>query len=175
MGSVAFTALARCNWVVLAEQDDDERPTGRLLFARSKQNIGEPAGAMAYRIRSAVVDADRGISAPAIDWEGCIEGSADTLVARPRRKGESVKLTEAVSFLTELMEDGSVRASAVEDERHKRGIADKTLRRAKQVLGIQSEQRDDGWYWVFGVDPIDNGAAGQLGSTERENGETPAL
>lgn len=170
MGSVAFTALARCNWVVLSEEDEDERPTGRLLFARSKQNIGEPAGAMAYRIRSMVVDFDRGIAAPAIIWEGSVEGSADTLVARPRRKGESPRLREAIAFLTDLLADGPVPASTVEIRRSLRNISEKTLNRAKRIVGARSEQRDDGWYWVPQHVPIDNDGAGQLGSTEGESG-----
>ena len=62
------------------------------------------------------------------------------------------QLDEATEFLMEILKDGSVPSTEVLKEAEENGIADRTLKRAKNSLGVKSKKITDGngkslWAW----------------------------
>ena len=145
MGSLAFVALARSSWAFLEEKDAEGEPTGRKLLAKIKQNITAPVDALACHIEG--VKLSNGLTAPKIVWEDAVEGNADMIMSGG---AGGQKLAAAKAFLLGTLADGPVKASEVRAEAERSGISEKTLNRAKKVMGIESVQRDGAWYWEVG-------------------------
>jgi hypothetical protein len=66
-GSLAFIAASRVGFIVTAEMDLDNKPTGRKLLLPVKNNIGPRGRARSYRIEAVTVS--KMISAPRILWD----------------------------------------------------------------------------------------------------------
>jgi putative DNA primase/helicase len=144
MGSTAFIALSRSGWAFVAEKDGDGNLTGRKLMALIKQNIAKPAPALAYRLVEAKVE---GLSAPRMQWEETIQGTADELMEGP--KPRSPKLDAAIAFLVEQIAEEPRKASEILKEAKSKGHSEKTLNRAKEELGAISYKPEgsNAWHW----------------------------
>ena len=145
MGSQAFGALARSVWAFIAEEDGEGKDTGRRLLARAKMNVAQPADALAYELEG--VDLDGGISAPRLVWRGNVAGSADDLMNQGQPERRAPKGRDAAVFLATALEDGPVAAEEVKERAKADGISEKTLKRAKGTLGVESYQMAGKWYW----------------------------
>ena len=86
-------------------------------------------------------------------WGKAVEGSARELLAEPdnREAGEhdSTALDDAKDFLTELLRDGELPQKQIECDAKGAGQSWRTVRRAKDELGIKSvkSKLDKCWYW----------------------------
>ena len=86
-------------------------------------------------------------------WGKAVEGSARELLAEPdnREAGEhnSTALDDAKDFLTELLRDGELPQKQIECDAKGAGQSWRTIRRAKDELGIKSvkSKLDKCWYW----------------------------
>ena len=114
------------------------------MLACTKNNLGEPPPSLGFRITE---NAD---GQPVIAWTGPVDISADDLVLTARlRHGES--LDQAKDFLTELLAAGSCSWQEVQRKAQEAGINTRTLRRAKDELGVvSSATRAAGrtqWHW----------------------------
>lgn len=136
-GSLAFVAAARAAYVIARDKED---PARRLMLPL-KNNLGNDQTGMAYRIAE-----DMGV--PFVSWErepvtiSAEEALAPQVVA-PR--------DEAAEFLANLLERGPLSQKDIERRTAESGHAWRTIRRAKDRLGIISRRdgygHDGGWSW----------------------------
>lgn len=142
MGAVGMTGVARA--VFLFAEDKDE--SGSFFFLCEKMNISKKPQGLKYRIE------EKSLSVgpyPLIAWNGTTDISTDAALAS---KGDPNKLDAAKKWLTGFLTEDKP-APAVYSAALKAGIAEKTLKRAKKDLGIESEQTADGWIWLAPTHP----------------------
>jgi putative DNA primase/helicase len=150
IGSVAFLNHARAAFIVTPDENDKTR---RLLIP-SKTNIGPDQHGLAYRIEDCLVAHDDGkIATSRIMYETApVTITADQALAAFDGQGESRSgKAEATDFLTNLLAGGPVSAKDVMKEAASVGISAKSLRSAREALGIKPEKSgfDDGWAWTL--------------------------
>jgi hypothetical protein len=139
-GSIAFVAQAR---TVLAVAGDPTTPERRLLVS-VKNNLGQEAPALAFRISDA-----------GLIWEpGTVDGTADRLLAVDElaTRSERRERDDAVTFLRRLLGDGPVSSKQAMTDAKANGISLRTLWRAKSELGIVAERhkgQTGAWYWML--------------------------
>lgn len=137
--SVDFVAVPR---VVLVVGKDPDDPSRRAL-AVLKTNLGELPEAVAFRI----VDGR-------LEWLAeRLRVTAEEILAAPLVREEPAALAEADEFLRTMLADGPRPAKEVLKAAEQAGIAEKTLRRAKERLGVRVVPDKDergqvrGWRW----------------------------
>jgi hypothetical protein len=142
-GSVAFVAQAR---TVLAVGQDPETP-GRRLLVPIKNNLGPTAPALAFHI------SDDGLR-----WDSTpVDGTAESLLAidEPITRAAGRERDTASTFLRTILAEGPVASKQIEADAKANGIAQRTLWRAKDDLGILTERaraqdgRPSAWYWML--------------------------
>ncbi|MFI3170244.1 MAG: AAA family ATPase [Faecalibacterium sp.] len=131
LGSIDFRAAARSVLIVGRSKDD---PTMRIV-AHDKSSLAPVGQSIAFAL-----DPDNGFL-----WKGYCDTSVDDVLSG---RGTVISKTErAEEFLREALADGDV----LSDELFKRAkaldIAERTLKTAKQALGIKSVKRDGKWYY----------------------------
>ena len=164
-GSLAFGALARI--VLAAAKLPDEEGGGRIL-ARGKSNIGKDDGGFRYDLQ--VVEPRPGIETTCVLWGEAIEGTARELLGQAELStadpDERDALDDAKGFLKMMLADGPVPAKQIKREASDAGHAERTLKRAKQALGVEATK--DGyqgkWVWTLpskGAKDAKEGKGGQ--------------
>ena len=78
------------------------------------------------------------------EWIGEYDVTADDLLSGTAK---GTKKQEAMDFLEKLLADGQMLQTAIMELAVKKGIAEKTLRNAKEALGIISKRVNNQWYW----------------------------
>jgi AAA domain-containing protein len=146
--SLAFGATARHVYAVV-----DDAENKRKLFVKGKNNlaIGDNKS-LAYRFRQRDVARDRNgemITAPYIAWEGNhVEVTASQAMAANKSPGAR---DQAKKFLADLLADGPVPKTEIEEAADAHGISNRTLYRAKDDLHLIVEKergRPNGkWIW----------------------------
>lgn len=153
-GSLAFGAAPRLVFAASKKVGEDGAEDGRVLV-RVKSNIGPDGGAIAYSLEQ--VELSQGISTSRVMWGGAIQGSAREILADAEQSNaeadEESALGEAKECLLEILGDQQPHeASEVMREARSAGHAERTIRRAREELGIRPER--DGktrkWYWRLG-------------------------
>ena len=130
-GSGAFVALARGAFLIEKDADDPER---RLLLP-IKNNLAQSPG-LAFRVREKLLD--NGIRAPYLEFEnGTVDITADEALAQAGGSGSrGSALSDAKSFLVDILQSGPLPAKEIEAQAIGAGIARKTLRKAREELCI---------------------------------------
>lgn len=138
MGSLAFFAAARTVWTVHRDPGDADR----VLMLCSKMNFAARHTGLALRI----VDGK-------VEWETePVDISADDLLAMeaappPREK----EVDRAKAFLLDVLASGPGATNDVMEGGKQEGFSERTLKRAKKDLGVQSAKSGDDegqkWYW----------------------------
>jgi hypothetical protein len=145
-GSIGFVGAARAAFLFGEKPGAD----GLYVFAPVKGNLwrGKPS-ALEYSIE------DQG-GQPVIAWHGASVHNAASLLAQPEGAEESNLLTDARNFLTEFLKDGPRDADAVFREARQAKVSERTLYRAKAVLGILSKKEGigKGQHWEWGLPNI---------------------
>jgi len=149
LGSVAFTAVARV--VLLASKTN----TDTRLLVRAKSNVGSDTGGVEYALEQA--EACPGIPASRVVWGSVVTGSAAQLLGE---QGDGQEQSECEAALEqELAEGGWFPASAVQQSMAGAGFSPKQIRRARELLAVQSRKggMGEGWYWTLcdGVSAVD--------------------
>jgi archaellum biogenesis ATPase FlaH len=133
MGSLAFTAAARTVHLVTKHRDD---PSKRVVSV-VKNNLGGDSGSRVYRI----VDGK-------VEWLDEIydfDPDADFVGADSDAPGAAI--TRAEQFLLDMLGSRDRSREEIHAEASHRGIGERTLRRAKEALGVRSYQRNGQWMW----------------------------
>lgn len=140
MGSVAFIAAARAAYIVTKDHQNPER---RLVMP-VKNNLAKDNTGLAY----SVITAENG--APLIVWESePVTITADEALAPSDSNDEKTDGDWATEVLKDILLDGPMQVVDVNSEAKSAGISQKSLRRAKEKLGIKSKKGGfkGGWVW----------------------------
>src|SRR5207302_959865 len=152
MGSIAFAAIARSVFLVGAHPEENDP---RKIITPVKGNLTEKVPSRIFSIQQAV-----GEEHPEIVWgEETLYSANDILKTGLTGLDENNKLEEAIVLLQNQLKSGEKSARMVFELAKKQGINDKTLKRAKKELGIESWQTTSGWLWKlpsFTQKPDDN-------------------
>ena len=127
-GSIGFSAAARM--VLLAGWDPGEPGAG--VLAVVKNNLGEQAPSLSYRIEGAPNGGSRTI------WDGESPHTADALIGAFRSPEEGTAIDEAKGYLRDVLREGPQPAATIIGDAKLQGIAEKTLRRAQSALGVRA-------------------------------------
>jgi hypothetical protein len=128
----------------------------------SKTNLAKKLGSLAYRI---VEDERYGVARVA--WDGASSLTANDLV-RPRvDEDEAPALAEAARVLKEILADGPLAAGNIKRMAASAGVAERTLHRARQALGVTTRRQGFGqgafYVWAMPADPPEPMAQGTHG------------
>jgi hypothetical protein len=87
-------------------------------------------------------------------WLGAVDITLDQLFDdKPPKNGVGIDVTTALdtamTFLREELKNGSLPSTQVIADANARGISERTLKRAKQSLGVKSIQVKGGWLWAL--------------------------
>jgi len=141
-GSIGIVGAARSGLLIAKHPEDD----GRRVLASIKSNLAAPAPSLVFALSSTESGAVR------VDWKGESSLDASALLSAPTDPEERSALEEAKDFVREILDDGPVAAKDAESEGRQAGIEPRTLKRAKQKLGVVSERQGGigergSWYW----------------------------
>ncbi len=165
IGSIAFAALARVV-LVAAKVQADEGDDPRRVLVLAKSNIGPDEGGFAYSLDRVEVAPE--IEGQRVVWLEALQGSARDVLAEaeanPDAYDESSARDEAVQFLRSELRDGPKAAKAIFREACDAGHSDRTIKRAKSDLHVESIKEKSCWMWVLPV----KGAKGANGANSCE-------
>lgn len=132
LGSVDFQAATRSVLIVGRIKDD---PDTRVVV-QGKSSLAPEGKPIAFRL-----DHEKGFY-----WIGEYDISVDDLL-----KGENRgrKRKEAEEFLKEILGNGQIPQSEIEEQAEVRGIKMKTLRNAKYALNVDSIKVGSSWFWTL--------------------------
>ena len=144
-GSIGIIGAARSGMVVGKDPDDEDRR----VLAVVKSNLAAPAPSLSFALEEA------GNGAVRVVWLGETDVAAAELLAGPRDEGSSA-LEGAKNFLVELLLGGPVAYAEVEAAAEGAGINMRTVKRAKQELGVESSRegeagRQGGGKWIWSL------------------------
>ncbi len=135
LGSIDIPAAARS--VLLVSRIDGE-PYNRII-AHIKSNLAPIGESVVFRIN---------------------KNSKATWIRKSKLTAEDIlddcvkshigKKDRAIILVKELLSKGERLSTEILEECHRQGIAERTIQKAKSVLGIKSVKRKDGWYWILG-------------------------
>jgi putative DNA primase/helicase len=148
-GSLAFGALAR---VVLATAKVSEEDGGGRILARAKNNLGPDAGGFTYDLEPLELPDHPGVHTTRVLWGAPLEGAARVLLGKAETvddPDEHSALQEAKDFLVGLLAHGPLPAKQIKREADEAGHAERTIKRAKAVLGVKARKAGmkDPWLW----------------------------
>jgi hypothetical protein len=158
LGSGAFVQVCRIELRVCEDPEDEDR---RLLLS-VKNNLGAAPG-LAYRIESADNGSGRAV------WE---DGTVEITISEVESDGggdDRSAVEEAIEWLSGFLSGGPVKASEAKKQSGKDGIAERTLKRAKQRLRVTAEQKERCWWWSLPDQSLEDGPDED---NPQESGET---
>lgn len=142
-GSIGIIGAARCGLLVARDPDDHENK--KRILAVTKTNLGPGCPSLCYTIEPAAAESIR------VCWAGESLHQASSLLASTIGREERTDMEEAQEFLTAVLEDGPLAAKDVLRKGHIQGYYEKTLKRAKDKIGIRSKRQGFGagstWVW----------------------------
>ncbi|HKN13407.1 MAG TPA: AAA family ATPase [Candidatus Binatus sp.] len=135
-GSIAFVAAARASYLFAQDPEGDESAA---LFLPLKNNLASRGSGLRYRI---VADSE---GRQLVVWGGEVQATADEVLDEQAQGRKPKQRGEAADLLLNLLNGGPRWVVEVEQEASRRGIADRTLRRAREQLKIESFREGGKW------------------------------
>jgi len=141
LGSIAITALARAT-LMLLKDPDDELGEARIV-AWPKLSVGPQPASLRWRFESTGVGRP-----PRIAWDAVTSSlTADDILDRQDgRHREPSALDTACEWLREVLANGPLASAELEERARARGIAERTLKRARERVGVLREKRGKTWF-----------------------------
>jgi putative DNA primase/helicase len=142
-GSIGIVGTYRACLVAAPAPEDPSL----LVLATLKMNLAPTPPALSYRIRDAQ-------GTGVVTWEGISRHTVATLFANGRTDGRGEALRDAVEFLQDVLRDGPIRSTVVEEAASAEAISMATLRRAKKKLKVEAVkvgQPGKSGHWVWGL------------------------
>jgi hypothetical protein len=133
-GSMAFIGSARVGWVVGKHPDN---PDIRVL-AISKSNIGTMDASLEFCLVN-----DETYGCARIEWIGSSKLTADSLYEVQNSEEKSLS-EEAKEWLEEFLSQGGMDKATIKREAQKLGFSEKSLRLAREKLGITPKRQGSG-------------------------------
>lgn len=147
-GSIGMIGIARAGLLVASDPDDESGE--RRILANTKSNLAPMPPALAYRM----VGTENG--SVRVQWIGATTHSADQLLAVDDGERGDAR-GEAKAFLRDILADGPRPVKEILREARDADISEKTLRRAKEDLGITKQRDGFGpggqWSWALPETP----------------------
>jgi putative DNA primase/helicase len=147
-GSIGIIGAARMAFVVGKDPQDENRR----VLASTKNNLAKPPKTLMFTLEEDESGAVR------VNWLGESEVSAHQLLATPREEEYADARSEAMEFLNDVLANGPLAASQVKEEAEEAGISERTLWRAKKVLGVMAYREGEAggrgkghWFWKLPV------------------------
>ncbi|MBT3765924.1 MAG: AAA family ATPase [Rhodospirillaceae bacterium] len=136
-GSIGMIGAAR---TALLVGHDPYEPDSRVL-AVTKNNLGKYPKSWQYQLESQTgsMDDDQHWEAPAVNWIGLTDVTANELVSEPKPE-KTGALKDARDFLVQLLEDGPKAVSDIETLAVAEGHSKSTIKKARKELGIKPNQ-----------------------------------
>ena len=130
LGSIDFQAAARSVLIVGRIKDEPEIR----VVCQTKSSLAPEAKAVAFRLSE-----ENGF-----EWVGKYVVTADVLLSGTAK---GTKKQAAMDFLESLLSGGQMSQTEIMELAERRNIAEKTLRNAKETLGVKSKRENNQWYW----------------------------
>ena len=130
LGSIDIPAAARS--VIVCGRIREE-PEMRVLF-QIKNSLAPEATPIAFRL-----DKTSGFG-----WVGEVDITIEELMAGECRNS---KQREAEKFLRDVLAEGALSANEIFALAEQKGIKTKTLRNAKNNIGVKAQKKQNKWYW----------------------------
>ena len=149
IGSIAFVAAARAAFIVARDPDEGERR----LFLPTKNNIGPEGSGLGFRVGTVVTPS--GIVAPTVFWDSLpVTVTANEVLNASPENGSASARNEAEDFLRETLANGALSVLRIEAEAKTAGLSIRTVRRAKETLGVKASKTGlgGGWCWSLPQD-----------------------
>ncbi|MBI5197931.1 MAG: AAA family ATPase [Nitrospirae bacterium] len=140
-GSIGIIGAARSALLIAKDPQDENRR----VLAGIKNNLAPMPESLVFHI-------DGTDGASRIVWGGASTHTADSLLAIPVSPEERSALDEAQDFLRDLLSDGPVEVKEIQKQIRGAGIAERTLHRAKKVLGVHARKqgyKPSVWVWFL--------------------------
>ncbi len=149
-GSLAFVAAARAAYLVAADPNDK----ARRFFLPMKNNLAADIGGLAYHIEAASVESKAGpLETSRVMWEAApVTITADEVMQSGTPERTSA-LREATEWLEGAVAGGPRPANEVFRLAEAAGIKPKTLRRAREELGIAPHKAGMTGPWIWSLPP----------------------
>jgi len=150
LDSVAFVASARGVYLVVRDPADEERR----LFLPVKNNIGKIRTGLSFRIVEKPAPAPVLDEQPAIEWDnGAVNMTADEAMAWKEDGRKSEAAERAKVLLQETLANGPAKMTDVRARAAELGIRAKSLRTAKDAIGVVSTKIGTAWWWSLAGQP----------------------
>lgn len=148
-GSIGIVGAARAGLLVAPDPDDEAQ---RVLGVH-KSNLAKKPPALAWRL-----EGHPDLDCARIVWLGPSSHQAEELLAHIDPDERSAR-SEATAWLGDLLAEGPVKATEVQSAAKQAGIAERTLRRASQDLGVRKSKAGmgGGWVWSLPSAPSEDG------------------
>ena len=130
LGSIDFQAAARSVLIVGRIKDEPEIR----VVCQTKSSLAPEAKSIAFRLSE-----ENGF-----EWIGKYDVTADDLLSGTVK---GTKKQAAMDFLESLLSGGQMSQTEIMELAERRNIAEKTLRNAKETLGVKSKRENNQWYW----------------------------
>ncbi len=132
IGSIAFTGAPRAAFAVIEDADNK----GRMLFLHAKNNLAAAPQGLAYRLEQTIVAEN--IVASRVAWENePVAITANQALAADAAGSDKTARQEADEFLRGALANGPVPAKDVQRMASEHGISPKTLRTARETMGVK--------------------------------------
>ncbi len=148
-GSIGFVAAARAAWAVdrVPHRDDGLRAMCRIKCNLATDDVPN----LGFVLESSSVPGQPELgTVPRVRWQGPVDVDAEDL-AGPRRRGERgpepEARSQAAAWLAEQLAAGPLPSNDIYRRAAEVNIADRTLRRAKEVLGVVAFRNKNQWLW----------------------------
>jgi hypothetical protein len=160
-GSIGIPAAARSALLLARDPDDPDGDEGTSrVLAQVKTNYGLEAPSLLFGIEPILLPAttdDPDVETARLVELGESEHRGEALLVIRGDPEERSAVDEAVSFLEDLLSGAPVPAEDILAAARKNGISEKTLRRAKTRLGVQSNKADFGGHWQWSLPRHEDG------------------
>jgi RecA-family ATPase len=148
-GSIGISGAARSVFLIAGDPNDENLK----VFAPIKSNLAKMQNSLSFGMEEVILKGD--IETSKIIWKGISNFIADDLLELPNDKGDKSQLDEAKDFLENYLSSGDKLQENIFKDSKKNNIAEKTLRRAKKLLGIKSiKPTFDGSKWMWKLPEI---------------------
>jgi len=144
-GSIGIVGAARCGLMLGREEGEEESEAddGRRVLATVKCNVARTAPTLSLRLVPAPSPAP-GVEVARVEWGGVSRTKADELVQPDEDRGA---MAQAMRIVRELVKDGPIAATEAEKALKAHGISERTGRRARQRLRVDTKKGIKGWWW----------------------------
>ena len=130
LGSIDFQAAARSVLIVGRIKDEPEIR----VVCQTKSSLAPEAKSLAFRLSE-----ENGF-----EWIGEYDVTADDLLSGTAK---GTRKQAAIEFLENILANGPMPHTELTELAKQKGIAERTLRSAKDELGIKSKRANNQWYW----------------------------